>query len=93
MSYEDPNAPMPVSATTSTPEPAAITSEKKSGSSDWIWPTIMGVIIIKLFGVAGGFVTIGSYYLLKPKFGTWGAVAASGVIGAVVAIGLLAMIR
>lgn len=30
---------------------------------------------------------------LKPKLGTWGAVAASGVIGVVVAIGLMAVIR
>ena len=38
-------------------------------------------------------VTLGCYYWLKPKLGTWGAVAASGVIGTVAAIGLLAMIR
>ena len=30
---------------------------------------------------------------LEPKLGTWGAVAASGVIGVLVAIGFLAMIR
>jgi hypothetical protein len=40
-----------------------------------------------------GLVTLGCYYWLKPKLGTWGAVAASGVIGTVAAIGLLAMIR
>lgn len=91
MSYEDPNAP--ASAPTTAPAPAATASEKKSGSWDWIWPSIVAVIIVKLFGLVGGLVTIGSYYLLKPKIGTWGAVAASGVIGAVVAIGLLAMIR
>lgn len=94
MSYEDPNAPASAPATTSASVPASTTtSEKKSGSWDWIWPSILAVIIVKLFGLVGGLVTLGSYYMLKPKIGTWGAVAASGVIGAVVAVGLLAMIR
>lgn len=97
MAYEDPNAPSPSPAPTSAPTTAsavsATTSEKKSGSLDWIWPSILAVIIVKLFGLIGGLVTLGSYYMLKPKIGTWGAVAASGVIGAVVAVSLLAMIR
>ena len=92
MAYEDPNAPSqpltPAPATTT-----AATPEKKSGSWDWLWPTIGAVIIVKLFGIVGGLVTFGCYYWLKPKLGTWGAVAASGVIGTIVAIGLLAMIR
>ena len=87
MAYEDPNAPLQPQ----TPEPA--TPEKKSGSWDWLWPSIVAVIIVKLFGLVGGLVTFGCYYWLKPKLGTWGAVAASGVIGVVVAIGLMTMIR
>jgi hypothetical protein len=91
MAYEDPNAPLPTPTPATTP---ATTPEKKSsGSWDWIWPSILAVIIVKLFGLVGGLVTFGCYYWLKPKLGTWGAVAASGVIGAVVAIGLLAIIR
>ncbi len=66
---------------------------KKSSSWDWIWPSIVAVIIVKLFGLVGGLVTIGAYYWLKPKLGTWGAVAASGVLGAVAAVGLSAMLR
>ncbi len=97
MAYEDPNAPSPSTAPASAPTTASavstIPSEKKSGSWDWIWPSILAVIIVKLFGLVGGLVTFGSYYMLKPKIGTWGAVAASGVIGTVVAVGLLAMIR
>ena len=97
MAYEDPNAPSPSPAPASAPTTASTVSttatEKKSGSWDWIWPSILAVIIVKLFGLVGGLVTLGSYYMLKPKIGTWGAVAASGVIGAVVAVGLLAMIR
>jgi hypothetical protein len=90
MAYQDPNAP----SQTSTPATAPTTTpEKKSGSWDWLWPTILAVIIVKLFGLVGGLVTFGCYYWLKPKLGTWGAVAASGVIGAVVAVGLMAMIR
>lgn len=97
MAYEDPNAPSPSPVPASAPTTASAvptaTSEKKSGTWDWIWPSILAVIIVKLFGLVGGLVTLGSYYMLKPKIGTWGAVAASGVIGAVVAVGLLAMIR
>ena len=97
MAYEDPNAPslspVPASAPTIASAVPTATSEKKSGTWDWIWPSILAVIIVKLFGLVGGLVTLGSYYMLKPKIGTWGAVAASGVIGAVVAVGLLAMIR
>lgn len=94
MAYEDPNAPSPSPSQTSAPATApATTPEKKSGSWDWLWPSILAVIIVKLFGLVGGLVTLGCYYWLKPKLGTWGAVAASGVIGVVVAIGFMAMIR
>lgn len=94
MAYEDPNAP----SQPPTPAPATVTApaaapEKKSGSWDWLWSIIVAVIIVKLFGLVGGLVTFGCYYWLKPKLGTWGAVAVSGIIGVVVAIGLLAMIR
>jgi tetratricopeptide (TPR) repeat protein len=61
---------------------------KKSSSWNWIWPGILGVIIIKLFGPACGLVTIGAFYWLRPKLGTWGAVAASGVLGTVAVVGL-----
>lgn len=87
MAYEDPNAPSPVS------QPAATPAEKKSGSWDWLWPSIMAFIIVKLFGLVGGLVTFGCYFWLRPKLGTWGAVAVAGVIGVVISIGLLAMIR
>lgn len=82
MANEDPNAP-----------PASETSKKKSGSWDWLWPIFLAAIVIKSFGPAGGLVTLCSYYLLKPKLGTWGAVAASGAIGVIVAIGLIAIFR
>lgn len=87
MAYEDPNAP------SSEPAPATAPDKAKSSSWDWILPSIAAVIIVKLFGLVGGLVTFGCYYWLKPKMGTWGAVALSGVIGVVVAIGLMAMIR
>lgn len=80
MSNEEPNTPV-------------VDAPKKFSSWDWIWPSIMAAIIFKLFGLVGGLVTLGAYYWLKPKFGTWGAVAASGVLGAVVAMSFLAMLR
>src|SRR3546814_8716101 len=74
MAYEDPNAPSSAPASTTTPAatPAPATTEKKSGSWDWLWPSILAVIIVKLFGLVGGLVAFGSYYWLKPKLGTWG---------------------
>ena len=87
-------APPPAQTQAAPPIAApAVTPAKKSGSWDWLWPSIVALIIVKLFGLVGGLVTLGCYYWLKPKLGTWGAVAASGVIGAVAAIGLLAIIR
>ena len=71
----------------------AIAETKKPSSWDWIWPTLVAVVIVKAFWLVGGLVTIGGYYWLKPKLGTWDAVAASGVLGIVVAIGFWAKIR
>ena len=72
--------------------PAAI-EPKKSSSWDWLWPSIAGVIIVKLFGLVGCLVTFGMYYWLKPKLGTWGAVAVAGIVGVVAALALGAMLR
>ena len=65
----------------------------KSRSWDWIWPTIGGVIIAKLFGLAGCLVIFGSYYWLKPKLGVWQAVIASSLAGVVFAVGLAAILE
>ena len=72
MAYEDPNAPsQPQAPATAAPIAApAVTRAKKSGSWDWLWPSIVAVIIVKLFGLVGGLVTLGCYYWLKPKLGT-----------------------
>ena len=66
---------------------------KKSSSWGWIWPTIIAAIIYKLIGILGGVVAFGTYYWLKPKFGTWRAVAASAVLGVVVGVGLGILVR
>lgn len=66
---------------------------KKSSSWDWLWPAISAAIIVKLFGVVGGLVTIGVYYWLQPKLGIWGAVAVAGVAGVIAALALGAMLR
>jgi hypothetical protein len=87
MAYEEPNTTSQSSA------PATTTEVAKPSSWDWILPAIVAAFIFKIFGVAGGLVSFGCYYWLKPKLGTWGAVAVSGVIGVVVALGLMAMIR
>ena len=84
MANENPSARSPASATTPAP---------KSSAWDWVWPTLLAIVIVKLFGVVGGLVAFGSYYWLKPKLGTGGAVAAAWVLGVVVALGFLALIR
>lgn len=65
----------------------------KSRFWDWIWPTVAGVIVAKLFGIAGALVIFGAYYWLKPKLGAWGAVASSCVAGVVFAVGLAVMLE
>lgn len=49
-----------------------VSEAKKSSSWDWLWPAIAAVVIVRLFGVVGGLVTFGAYYLLKPKLGDLG---------------------
>lgn len=70
-----------------------VSEAKKSSSWDWLWPSIAAVIIIRLFGVVGGLVTLGAYYFLKPKLGTWGAVIVASIIGVIAGIVLVAMLR
>ena len=69
------------------------TPSARSGRWDWLWPSIAAVVIMKIFGVAGGLVTFGVFYWMKPKVGTWGAVAIAAVAGIVSAIVLMAAIR
>lgn len=66
---------------------------KKITSWDWLWPTIGAFLIVKFFGLVGGLVTFGAYYWLKPRLGTWVAVAVACVAGVVAAIALGAMLR
>lgn len=87
MPYQDPNAPTIETGN------SASADEAKSSSWDWIWPTILAVIIVRLFGIVGGLVTFGCYFWLQPKLGTFGAAAVSGIAGICAAIGILAMIR
>lgn len=65
----------------------------KSRSLDWVWPTIAGVVITRLFGIAGCIVFFGAYYWLKPKFGAWLAVAISSVAGICFALALVALLE
>jgi hypothetical protein len=66
---------------------------KKGKSWDWLWPTITAVIVVRLFGLVGGLVTLGAFYWLKPNIGTWGAVVVGGVVGVLSAIAFGAMLR
>ena len=62
MAYEDPNAPsQPQTSDPVAPAAAtatAATPEKKSGSWDWLLPSIVAVIIVKVFGLVGGLVSL-----------------------------------
>ena len=72
---------------------AAVSPPKKRTSWDWLWPSIAATIVVKLFGLVGGLVTFGMFYWLRPKLGTWVAVAVAGVVGVIAALALIAMIR
>jgi hypothetical protein len=73
----------------------ANTQAKPAKVSNWSWvlPAAIGYFMVKFFGLVGGLISVGSYFLLKPKIGMWGAIAAAGVIGIVAALGLAAIIR
>lgn len=72
---------------------AAVTEPKKSSSWDWLLPSIAAVVIVKLFGVLGGLIAVGVYYLLMPKLETCGAVTVAGVTGVIAASVLGAVLR
>ncbi len=59
----------------------------------WIWYSIVGMLIAKIFSPVGAVITIGAFYWLKPKLGVWWAGAASSVLGTVVAVGLFVMLK
>ena len=67
-------------------------SKKRSYRWRWLWYSIVGVIIAKLFGFAGCIITIGAYYWLKSKMGTWPAVAIAGTFGLITTISLSLML-
>jgi hypothetical protein len=69
----------------------ALTTRNRSGTWDWIWLGLLGVVIVRLFGLVVALAVFGSYYWLKPKFGAWQAIGLGAVIGGVVAAGLLAL--
>jgi hypothetical protein len=70
------------------------TPPKPSGSFVNLYgPVIMAVLIMKLFGVAGGLVTFGVYYGLKPKTGSAIAAAVATVVGVGTALVLVVMLR
>lgn len=61
---------------------------KKSVWQEWILPSLLTVIIVKLLGIAGGLAAAAAYYWLKPKLGKWGAIAVSSALGVIAAVGL-----
>lgn len=71
--------------------PAA--AKARTSSWDWLLPAVTAFVIFKLFGLIGGLVAVGLFYLLKPKLGIWGAIAVAGVGGVALAIGLGFLIR
>ena len=83
MAYEDPTAPSrPQSSWPAAPAAGhATVPKKKSGIWEWLWQPLVVCIIVRLFGLVGALVTFAYYYWFKPKLGTWGAVAAAGVVG------------
>lgn len=52
---------------------------------DFIWPSLVGVLLAKLFGLIGALAAMGIYFGVKPRLGTAGAVVLSAIGGAAVA--------
>ncbi|CAM5788082.1 hypothetical protein [Rhizobacter fulvus] len=71
----------------------AAIAETKSSSWGWLLPSVATLVIVKLFGLVGGLVTFGMYYVLKPKIGAWGGAAVAAVLGVVAALSFVAMMR
>ena len=64
-------------------------------TSSLVLAKIFGPIFVNIFGslgTLGVLAAIGSYFWLKPKLGTWGALAASAVLGVVVPVCFLLML-
>lgn len=72
---------------------ASVQVSETKRSWDWLWQTIGIVIIIKLFGPAGGIAAVLVYLWQQPKIGKWRAAALSVGIGIAVPLLILAMIR
>ena len=79
-----------VPSTQSLDAPAIVSCERLD-ARHWACLSLiaLGVGKIWLTGILGSIVTIGAYYLIKPKLSGWRSVAASGVIGIVTAVVLL----
>jgi hypothetical protein len=65
----------------------------KETSGGWIWPSITSYFIFRYVGIVGGIVVLVSYYLIKPKLGTWGAVAVSTILAIVAVMLATTLIR
>lgn len=65
--------------------------EKPNSSWDWLLPTIVGFVLVKLSGLLGVLICFGAYYFLKPKIGTWGAIAASAGIVVITGMAITAL--
>jgi hypothetical protein len=62
--------------------PATSTREKLYG---FLVPVVIGIVITKLLGLAGGLVSLGLYVVLRPKMGALTAVLVSALLGAATA--------
>ncbi len=65
---------------------------KEQGKFDWILPSIIGLILVKIFGFAGLLATFGGYYgsynWLQPRIGTFGAVCCAAVLSLALGVGV-----
>jgi uncharacterized membrane protein YeaQ/YmgE (transglycosylase-associated protein family) len=49
-------------------------------------PAVIGIVITKLLGLVGGLITVGLYFILRPKMGALAAAVISAIIGAAAAV-------
>ena len=69
---------------TSPPAAEKAPSRMSAIFKDYVLPALVAFICVRLLGIVGGLAAIVGFYVLRPKLGTPGAVAAGAAIGVAV---------
>ena len=66
---------------------------EKASRWAWVWPIfLLALVLTKTVGLVVGVVATSVYFMLKPKFGTGRAVAASCALGLLSGVAMVTML-